>query len=101
MHPPRLPRLAHREVSRQRDRRLVDMCTGTRYNSRVIRTFRHRGLRRLYERDDASRVAPDQLERIIVALADLDAADKPGDLDLPGYRLHPLRGDRRGLWSIS
>ncbi|MCY3561416.1 MAG: type II toxin-antitoxin system RelE/ParE family toxin [bacterium] len=67
----------------------------------MIRTFRHRGLRRLYERDDASRVAPDQLERIIVALADLDAADKPGDLDLPGYRLHPLRGDRRGLWSIS
>ena len=67
----------------------------------LIRSFRHRGLRRLYERDDPSRIAADQLDRITLALADLDAAGKPSDLDLPGYRLHPLRGDRRGLWSIS
>ncbi len=67
----------------------------------MIRSFRHRGLRRLYERDDSSRVAADQLGRITLALADLDAASKPSDLDLPGYRLHPLRGGLRGLWSIS
>ena len=67
----------------------------------MIRSFRHRALRRLYERDDPSRIAADQLDRITLALADLDAAGKPSDLDLPGYRLHPLRGDRRGLWSIS
>ena len=79
----------------------IDSCTGTRYNQSMIRSFRHRGLRRLYERDDPSRIAADQLDRIALALADLDAAGKPNDLDLPGYRLHPLRGDRRGLWSIS
>ena len=79
----------------------VDSCTGTRYNQFMIRSFRHRGLRRLYERDDPSRIAADQLDRITLALADLDVAGKPSDLDLPGYRLHPLRGDRRGLWSIS
>ena len=67
----------------------------------MIRSFRHRGLRRLYERDDPSRIAADQLDRITLALADLDAADKPSDLNLPGYRLHPLRGAQRGLWSIS
>ena len=67
----------------------------------MIRSFRHRGLRRLYERDDPSRIAADQLNRITLALADLDAAGRPSELDLPGYRLHPLRGDRRGLWSIS
>ncbi len=67
----------------------------------MIRSFRHRGLRRLYERDDPSRIAADQLDRITLALADLDAAGKPTDLNLPGYRLHRLRGDRRGLWSIS
>lgn len=67
----------------------------------MIRSFRHRGLRRLYQRDDPSRLAADQLNRISLALADLDAAGKPSDLDLPGYRLHPLRGDRRGSWSIS
>ena len=79
----------------------IDSCTGTRYNQFMIRSFHHRGLRRLYQRDDPRRIAADQLERITLALADLDAAGKPSDLDLPGYRLHPLRGDRRGLWSIS
>ena len=67
----------------------------------MIRTFRHRGLKRLYERGDPSRVRSDQVERISLALADLDAAGKPSDLDLPGYRLHPLRGDLKGFWSIS
>ena len=79
----------------------IDSCTGTRYNPVMIRSFHHRGLKRLYERGDPSRVAADQLDRITLALADLDAASRPSDLDLPGYRLHPLRGDRRGLWSIS
>ena len=43
----------------------------------------------------------DQADRIALALADLDDARKPSDLDLPGYRLHPLKGDRSGFWSIS
>ena len=91
----------------QRSRRVgnsseaIARCTGTRYNPSMIRSFRHRGLRRLYERGDPSRVGADQLDRITLALADLDAASKPSDVDLPGYRLHPLRGDLEGLWSIS
>ena len=67
----------------------------------MIRSFRHRGLRRFYERGDPSRLRADQADRIAIALADLDAARKPSDLDLPGYRLHPLRGDLKGFWSIS
>ena len=67
----------------------------------MIQTFRHRGLQRLYARGDASRVRADQSERIALALADLDSASKPSDLDLPGYRLHPLKGNMRGYWSIS
>ncbi len=67
----------------------------------MIRSFHHRGLRRLFERSDPSRVGPNQLDRITLALADLEAASKPSDVDLPGYRLHPLRGDLEGLWSIS
>ncbi len=66
----------------------------------MIQTFRHRGLKRLYERGDQSKLRADQAERIRVALADLDDAQEPQDLDLPGYRLHPLRGDRKGFWSI-
>ncbi len=67
----------------------------------MIRTLRHRGLKRLYERGDPSKVRADQAERIALALADLDDAGKPSDLDLPGYQLHPLKGDLKGFWSIS
>ena len=43
----------------------------------------------------------DQAKRITLALADLDDADRPSDLDLPGYRLHPLKGGLKGFWSIT
>ncbi|MYH47982.1 MAG: peptidase [Gammaproteobacteria bacterium] len=67
----------------------------------MIRTFRHRGLRRLHGRGDARRVPPDQRERIKIAIGYLDVASIPSDLDLPGYRLHPLKGSLAGFWSIS
>ena len=66
----------------------------------MIRTFRHKGLKRLYQRGDSSKLRADQAQRIALALADLDDASEPADLDLPGYRLHPLKGDLRGFWSI-
>ena len=43
----------------------------------------------------------DQAERIALALADLDEAGEPFDVELPGYRLHPLKGDLKEFWSIS
>ena len=43
----------------------------------------------------------DHAERIALALADLDEAGKPSDVDLPGYRLHPLKGNLSGFWSLS
>ena len=67
----------------------------------MIRTFRHRGLKRFYERGDPSRLAANQVERIRTALFHLDSARKPSDLTMPGYRLHRLTGDRRHQWSLS
>jgi proteic killer suppression protein len=61
----------------------------------VIASFRHRGLKRLYEQGDGSKVRADQLSRISDVLAHLDRAQAPGDLDLPGYRLHRLKGEWR------
>ena len=55
----------------------------------------------MYERGDVSKVASDLSDRVALALADLDDACKPSDLDLPGYRLHSLKGDLKGYWSIS
>jgi proteic killer suppression protein len=67
----------------------------------MIRTFRHKGLRRLFETDNTSGVRGDQARRIRDVLAHLDEARYPSDLDLPGYRLHPLQGDLKGYWSAT
>ena len=79
----------------------VDPCADTRYGILVLRTFRHKGLKRLFEGDDPSGVRADQLLRIRDVLAHLDEARRPRDLDLPGYRLHPLRGSLKGHWSVT
>ena len=62
--------------------------------------FRHAGLRRYWERSDASRLNPDLVARIDRLLDDLAAADRPVQMGLPGLRLHQLTGDRRGTWSV-
>jgi proteic killer suppression protein len=62
--------------------------------------FRHIGLRRFWERGDSSRLNPDHVARIARLLDDLEAAENPADMDLPGLRLHQLAGNRRGTWSV-
>jgi proteic killer suppression protein len=66
----------------------------------VIRRIRHRGLRRLYDDDDCRGIAPLHAELLREVLTLLEGATGPADLDLPGYRLHPLKGDRRGQWAV-
>ncbi len=66
----------------------------------MIRSFKHRGLKRLYERGDRSQVRPDHLSRIEDILARLDAAASPEAMRLPGYRLHRLKGDLKDHWSV-
>ena len=60
----------------------------------------HKGLSAFFERGDARRIPAALAPRIRRILSDLDSAIHPGDMDLPGYRLHPLTGDRRGQWSV-
>lgn len=62
--------------------------------------IKHAGLRRLHDRGDARRLNPGHVRRIRRVLADLDVARDPHDLDQPGYRLHPLAGNRQGQWSV-
>ena len=59
----------------------------------MIGSFKHKGLKRLYDKDDASKLKPDQVRKITRILSLLDIADAPGDLDLPGFGLHPLQGE--------
>ena len=67
----------------------------------MIRSFRHRGLKRLYEHDDRSGIRPDLLDDVIDILSRLDAAETIQAMNLPGYRLHPLKGDLKGFWSVT
>ncbi|MGA2769860.1 MAG: type II toxin-antitoxin system RelE/ParE family toxin [Bryobacteraceae bacterium] len=67
----------------------------------MVRSFKHRGLKRLYERGDRSGIRPDLLETVEDFLARLDEAATPQALNLPGYRLHPLKGDLQGFWSVT
>lgn len=62
----------------------------------MIRSFRHRGLERLFRRSDHRRVPTELAGRLMQMLDRLDAATQPQDMDLPGYRLHRLKGKRRG-----
>ena len=67
----------------------------------MIRSIRHRGLKRFFERGDPSRLPADRLERIENILFTLHMATALKDIDLPGFRLHPLRGDRKGFWAVN
>jgi len=67
----------------------------------LIKTFRHQGLKRLFHDGDGSKLPADQLRRIADVVAHLDTAKETADVDLPGYRLHQLKGDLKGRWSIS
>ena len=69
-------------------------------NTAVAMKIIHAGLRRLYERDDTKRLNPAHVRRIRRILTDLDVARSPRNMDAPEYRLHPLKGDRRGRWSV-
>ncbi len=58
----------------------------------MIKTFRHAGLRELFERGRSSRVRADLHRRALVRLKALDEAAKPSDLDVPGFNFHRLQG---------
>ena len=55
----------------------------------MIRSIRHKGLKRLFERDDPSGVNPEHISRLVV------------HMDLPGYRLHQLKGRMKGFWAVT
>lgn len=67
----------------------------------MIVGFRHKGLKLLYEAGDRRRLAGELVPRIERILARLDEAAEPRHMNLPGFRLHPLKGQLAGYWSVS
>jgi proteic killer suppression protein len=67
----------------------------------MIRSIRHKGLKRLYEDNDPRGVMADHVQKLRDILARLDAARTLADMDVPGFRLHPLKGEWKGLWAVT
>lgn len=67
----------------------------------MIKSFRHKGLRRLFEAESTSGIQANHAKRLRMQLAALDTARVIDDMDVPGFQLHPLKGAMRGRWSIS
>ena len=64
------------------------------------RTFKHKGLERFFSKSDYRGIPARHAARIERLLDRLDAAVKPEDMDLPGYRFHPLKGERKGTYAV-
>ncbi len=67
----------------------------------MIKTFSHKGLKKLFEDDDRSGVQPTHAEKLLDILDRLDASSNVQDMRYPGSNLHELQGNRKGVWSVS
>lgn len=67
----------------------------------MIKSFRHKGLRALFETGSTAGVQASHSKRLRFQLAALDTAHVIEDMDIPGFRLHPLKGAMKGRWSIN
>jgi len=67
----------------------------------VIKSFKHRGLKRFVEQEDSRRLPWDLIERIKYILTQLNAAEHIEDMNLHSFKLHELKGNRKGTWSVT
>ena len=67
----------------------------------MIQSIRHKGLKRLYEDGDPRGVMREDTVKLRDILARLDAASMVADMDSPGFRLHPLKGELKSFWAVT
>lgn len=66
----------------------------------MIKSFQHKGRRKLFEMGSTAGVQPAHAKRLRMQLAALNTAITIDDMNIPGFRLHPLKGEMRGRWSV-
>lgn len=71
-----------------------------RYTRPVIKSFRHKGVERFFTTGSKARIQPKHAKRLRLQLAALDAAKSAADMNLPGWRWHPLSHDLAGHWAV-
>ena len=67
----------------------------------MIKTFKHKGLKKFFETGSKAGIQAKHDRKLRMQLAAIDTATIIDDVDLPGFKLHPLKGDRDGTWSIT
>ena len=67
----------------------------------MIKSFKHKGLEQFYRKGTTKGVQSDHVGKLRMQLAVLDTATDINDIDVPGYRLHPLKGKMKKRWSIT
>jgi proteic killer suppression protein len=67
----------------------------------MIESFRHKGLKQLFQQDSSKGVSPEHVRKIKQILAVMDAAQNVDALDLPTFGLHPLKGNFKGSWAVT
>ena len=66
----------------------------------MILSFLHKGLAKFYKNGNKAGIQANHAKRLRLILSNLDQAECPEDMDLPGLRLHELTGKRKGIWSV-
>jgi len=67
----------------------------------MITSFIHKGLERFYKTGKSSGIQANHAKRLRLILTNLDQAESPQDMDLPGLRLHELKGSRKNIWPVT
>ena len=67
----------------------------------MIRSIRHKGVKQLFEEDDPSGVNTEHVGKLKNILATLQAASIIAHMDVPGFKLHPLKGRMKGYWAVT
>ena len=66
----------------------------------MIKSFKHKGIEKFFETGSTADVQPAHKQKLRMRLTALDTAIVIQDIDLPGFRLHQLKGKKQGLWAI-
>ena len=67
----------------------------------MIKSFAHKGLKDFFESGSKKGIQPGHAQKLARMLDRLDASTEPQDMNLPGYRLHPLKGNKNDMWSVT
>ena len=72
-----------------------------RYTGFMIKSFKHKGLKKYFETGSTSGIQSKHVRKLRMQLTAIDTAQTIDDVNLPGFKLHPLKGNRDGIWSIT